>query len=146
MDVDDKIEKNTLSYLFNFTKHRKFDLVFCDRKWIENSKNLKKNKYCYHSRKIFQLNDIKKEMKEKFYNPLYSVGLFQLTGRLIKRSVIQKNKILFEEKLRYLEDEALNGILLVQLKMHIFKKTTLFLLFNNNLNTALQLEFQKIRC
>ena len=84
-----------------------------DRKF----KNLRKINIVIIQEKIFQLNDIKKEMKEKFYNPLYSVGLFQLTGRLIKRSVIQ-NKILFEEKLRYLEDEALNGILLVQLKMH----------------------------
>ena len=144
LDVDDKIEKNTLSYLFNFTKHRKFDLVFCDRKWIENSKNLRKNKYCYHSRKIFQLNDIKKEMKEKFYNPLYSVGLFQLTGRLIKRSVIQKNKILFEEKLRYLEDEAFEWDIVGSIKNALYLRKQLYsYYFNNNLNTALSVGISK---
>ena len=137
-DVDDKIEYNTLSYLYNFTKHKKFDLIFCDRKWIENSKNLRRNKYCYKSRKLFKLNDIKKEMKEKYYNPLYSVGLFQLTGRLIKRSIVQKNKIFFEEKLRYLEDEAFEWDIAGSIKNALYLRKQLYSYhFNNNLSTAL---------
>ena len=45
-------------------------------------------------------------MRKRFYDPLYLLGLFDLTGRLIRRSIIKDNNIFFEEKLRYLEDET----------------------------------------
>ena len=77
-------------------------------------------------------------MKEKYYNPLYSVGLFQLTGRLIKRSIVQKNKIFFEEKLRYLEDEAFEWDIAGSIKNALYLRKQLYSYhFNNNLSTAL---------
>jgi glycosyltransferase involved in cell wall biosynthesis len=138
LDVDDRIEKNTLSTLHNYIKIKKFDLIFCDRKWIENSKNIRNKKYAYSKNKIFKISEIKKLMERRFYNPLSSVGIFQLTGRLIKRSIIVNNKIYFEKRLRYLEDEAFEWDIIGNLKNAVYVKKQLYSYFlNNNTNTAL---------
>ena len=46
-------------------------------------------------------------MRNRFYNPQpTSQGLFDICGKLIRRSIINDNKIFLEEKLRYMEDEV----------------------------------------
>lgn len=80
-------------------------MVFCDRKWIENSQNQKTNIFVYPTDQTFGNSDFIEVMGGRFYNPVYPLGLLGLTGRLIRRSIITNNNLLFEEKLRYLEDE-----------------------------------------
>lgn len=138
LDVDDILDKNILSELYNKATKNKIDLIFCDRKWIENNKNLRKNKFAFPKNKIFNLTNIKKAMDRRFYDPLTAVGLFQTTGRLIKRSIIVKNRIKFEKKLRYLEDEAFEWDLLGYLKKIVYVHQQLYSYhLHNNINTGL---------
>lgn len=138
LDVDDRIEKNTLSILYNYIRIKKYDLIFCDRKWIENCKNIRNKKYAYSKNKIFKISELKKLMEKRFYDPISSIGIFQLTGRLIKRSIITENKIYFEKKLRYLEDEAFEWDIIGNIKSAIYIKKQLYSYFlNNNTDTAL---------
>ena len=55
-------------------------------------------------------------MEKRFRDPISNVGIFGLTGRLIKRSIITKNEIFFDEKLRYLEDETFSWRILSKIK------------------------------
>ena len=106
LDVDDTIAANILSTLYSIAKETACDLVMCDKKWIENSKNQRTNIFIYPEDQSFGISDLMEAMRRRFYVPLPTVlGLFDHTGRLIRRSIISDNNILFEEKLRYLEDE-----------------------------------------
>ena len=58
-------------------------------------------------------------MQSRIYNPLYLSGPLSFKGKLIKRSIIVKNKINFEEQLRYLEDEIFMWDVLALLKRPI---------------------------
>jgi hypothetical protein len=92
--------------LYSIAKETACDLVMCDKKWIENSKNQRTNIFIYPEDQSFGISDLMEAMRRRFYVPLPTVlGLFDHTGRLIRRSIISDNNILFEEKLRYLEDE-----------------------------------------
>lgn len=138
LDVDDQIDKNSLNTLFNYTKNKNYDLVFSDRKWIENRKNIRFNKFAYKKNFSFDEKKIKRIMKNRFYNPLENVGFYNLTGRLIKRDIIKKNKLLFEKKLRYLEDEAFTWDILGNVKKAIYIKKQLYSYYiNPNINTTL---------
>ena len=138
LDVDDTIEKSALSTLYKIAKKNNFDLVFCDRKWVENFKNIRKEKYAYSKNKFFNKIELKKSMNKRFYDPLYAVGLFQLTGRLIKRSIIVKNKITFEKKLRYLEDESFEWDILGYIRNAIYIRKQLYSYYlHNNISTGL---------
>lgn len=107
LDVDDTIADNTLSTLYNLIKENQSDLAMCDKKWIENLQNQRSNIFFYPEDQFLEVNRIKKEMRNRLFNPsLTSNGLFDLTGKLIKRSIIIKNNIFLEEKLRYFEDEV----------------------------------------
>ena len=107
LDVDDTIADNTLSTLYNLIKENQSDLVMCDKKWIENLQNQRSNIFFYPEDQFLEVNRIKKEMRNRLFNPsLTSNGLFDLTGKLIKRSIIINNNIFLEEKLRYFEDEV----------------------------------------
>ena len=106
LDVDDRIENNTLEILYNSSNQNYYDLIFSDKKWIENFKNLRENIFDFKDHKIFERSDIVELIKRRFEDPISTGKLFGLTGRLIKRSIIIKNDILFEEKLRYLEDDT----------------------------------------
>ena len=107
LDVDDTIAANTLSTLYSIAKENACDLVMCDKKWIENSQNQRTNIFIYPVDQVFGISDLMDAMRRRFYFPLPTVvGLFDHTGRLIRRSIISDNNILFEEKLRYLEDEV----------------------------------------
>ena len=104
MDVDDTIEPDTLTTLYSIANKNDYDLVISDKKWIENSKNLRTNIFVYPSDQVFGKSEIMEKMRKRFYDPLPTVSLFDLTGRLIRRSIISDNNILFDEKLRYMED------------------------------------------
>jgi glycosyltransferase involved in cell wall biosynthesis len=107
LDVDDTIAENTLSTLYGIAKETECDLVMCDKKWIENSQNQRNNIFFYPSDQAFGVSDIMEEMRKRYYVPSpTSNGLFDLTGKLIRRSIISDNNILLEEKLRYFEDEV----------------------------------------
>lgn len=109
MDVDDLISTDAFSTLFNIAEKDNCDLVFSDFQRIENSKNQRNNTFNYSSDQIFENKQILESMKKELYdhNPLFGhLGLFGCNGRLIKRSILQKNKILFREELRYLEDKT----------------------------------------
>ena len=109
LDVDDTIAANTLTTLYNVANENACDLVFCDKKWIQDSRNQRTNIFIYPADQDFGAFDIKEAMQKRFHDPLYhrgSLGLFELTGRLIRRSIINDNNLLFEEKLQFLEDET----------------------------------------
>ena len=121
MDADDSIENNTLTLLFNESLNKKFDIIFSDKKRIEKNINQRENNYAFNENKSFDKDQIKNEMLDRLKNPLYLTGLMDLTGRLIKRSIIFDNKIKFREELRYMEDETFMWDLLSYVK--IFKMT-----------------------
>ena len=107
LDVDDVIAENTLSTLYSFAKETNCDLIMCDKKWIENSHNQRNNTFFYQADQLFGVSEIKEIMRTRFFDPsLTSNGLFDLTGKLIRRSIIINNNIFLEEKLRYFEDEV----------------------------------------
>jgi|TARA_B110000037_G_C17082828_1_gene490708 glycosyltransferase involved in cell wall biosynthesis len=107
LDVDDTIEPDTLTLLHDVAKKTGCDLIFPDFKQIENSVNLRDNFFNYSEDKIFNLNEIKEGMKQQIhFNSFGAHGLFGINGRLIKRSIIVNNNLLFEESLRYLEDDT----------------------------------------
>ena len=107
LDVDDAIDGDTLTILYDDAIKNNYDFVFSDFKRVENSENLRENFFNYTTDKIFKKDDLAKSMREQVhFNHYGHLGLFGINGRLIKRSIINDNNILFEEKLRYLEDEV----------------------------------------
>ena len=107
LDVDDVIDPNTLTLLYNVANETDCDYVFSDFSRIENSKNLRDNFFNYSSNKTFEKDELTQAMRQQVhFNDFGHQGLFGINGRLIKRSIITNNNILFEEKLRYLEDET----------------------------------------
>jgi glycosyltransferase involved in cell wall biosynthesis len=138
LDIDDIIEKNTLSKLYETALEKDYDLVFCDKKWIQNFKNLREEKFDYNDDKIFTEENFSQEIKKRFYDPLYSGKIFGLTGRLIKKSIIAKNKILFDERLRYLEDDTFMWDIIPYIKKAKYIRKQLYSYFiRPNENTAL---------
>jgi len=106
LDVDDTIAANTLTTLHSIANETDCDLVFCDTEWIENSQNQRTNIFKYPEDQALGISYIIEEMRSRIQNPISIGGLFNHLGRLIRRSIISDNNILFEEKLRYLEDET----------------------------------------
>ena len=106
-DVDDEIEPDILMLLYNVAKKTTSDLIFPDFKQIQDSVNLRDNFFNYSEDKIFNLDEIKEGMKQQIhFNSFGAHNLFGVNGRLIKRSIIVDNNLLFEESLRYLEDDT----------------------------------------
>ena len=106
LDVDDVISTSTLKILYNHAKENDFDLVFSDKKRIENSQNRRENIFVYPADKTFSNSDITEAIKERISNPLHTEGVVGLHAKLIKRSIIIQNNLSFEEKLKFLEDEV----------------------------------------
>jgi len=106
LDVDDTVSPNILTTLYNIADETICDLVFCDKKWIENSQNQKSNIFIYPTDQAFGNSDFMEVMQRRYYDPTYPLGFIEPKGALIKRSIITDNNLLFEEKLRYLEDEV----------------------------------------
>ena len=105
LDVDDAVEINTLSILYKAASETNSDLVFCDSKWIENHQNQRKNIFSYPEDTDISSSELTKAMQNRLHNPQYMGGPLGCKAKLIKRSLISDNNVLFEEKLRYLEDE-----------------------------------------
>jgi len=137
-DIDDTVDSTILTTLYDSAIKKNCDLVFCDRRYIENSQNQNNNIFFYPTDKFLKNVDIIEEMKKRFYNPLLLLGIFDFTGRLIKRTILVNNKILFEENLRYLEDETFMWDVLscVNNAFYIHKKLCSFFV-HPNVNTAL---------
>lgn len=107
LDVDDAIDPNTLTLLYNVANNADCDYVFCDFSKVENSKNLRNNFFNYPADKTFENDELMQGMRQQIhFNDFGHLGFFGINGRLIKRSIINDNNIFFEEKLRYLEDET----------------------------------------
>ena len=116
LDIDDAIEKNTLSLLYNKALSSKANFIYCDTKWIENSENQREGIYSYLKDRIINNSEITKVMINRLYNPKKAPGMVSAKGKLIKRSLLISKKIYFEEKLRYLEDEIFNWSVLAHVK------------------------------
>ena len=138
LDADDTISLDILTKLYDEVLENQYDVIFCDKKWIENSQNQRTNIFLYSENKILYEDEIKIEMKKRFLDPVSNVGLFGLTGRLIKRSIIINNEIFFDEKLRYLEDETFSWRILSKIKSVKYLKDQLYHYnVNPNINSAL---------
>lgn len=106
MDVDDTIDKDAITILYSVAKKYDCDYVFSDYKRISNFQNERANTFIYEHDKIFDKNKLFQYMKKEIYNPSGGhLGLFGCNGRLIKKSILKKNNIFFEKKLRYFEDK-----------------------------------------
>ncbi len=138
LDVDDTIAANILSTLYSIAKETACDLVMCDKKWIENSKNQRTNIFIYPEDQSFGISDLMEAMRRRCHVPLLTVtGLFDHTGRLIRRSIISDNNILFEEKLRYLEDEVFAWDILAFIRSARYIRKQLYSHYvHPNVNTA----------
>ena len=138
LDIDDTVDLNILSIMYNKAIENSYDLIFCERRYIENFKNTKEDVYAYPADKHFEKSEINNEMKNRFYDPLLLFGLFDLTGRLIRRSIIIDNKIFFEERLRYLEDEFFMWEVMPSIQKAAYIRKQLYSFFvHPNVNTAL---------
>jgi len=126
MDVDDEIEKDTLNLLYNLIINTNCNLVFCDTKWIDNSKNLREKTFFYSNSKILYFNQISNLMQRRIHDPKYFGGIIGSKGRLIRRVFINKNNILYDERLRYLEDEIFLWDILAHLKSAAYLKKQLY--------------------
>ena len=130
MDVDDKIEKNTLSILFNEAIENNYDFVCSDFKRIENLVNQRENTYNYPENKVFNNEEIVSAMQNELHDPtLGHLGLFGCNGRLIRRSILIQNNIFFEEKLRWLEDKTFCWDVLSHVKSAKYIKQQLYSYF-----------------
>ena len=68
----------------------KFDIIASDKKWIDNKKNQRANKFIFKKDKNLNETDIIKLMVNRFSDTISTVGMFGLTGKLIRRSIIKK--------------------------------------------------------
>ena len=138
LDVDDEIERDTLKILYDCSKQSYYDLIFSDKKWIENSKNLRENIFDFKEDKVFEKIEILELIKKRFDDPISTGKLFGLTGRLIRKSIISENNIQFEEKLRYLEDDTFMWDILGHIKNARYTRKQLYSYYvNPNTKTAL---------
>ena len=138
LDADDAIEKNSISILFAAIKEKDYDFVFSDKKWMENNLNLRENTFDFTSDREFINSDFIEAMTNRFHDPISTGKFFGLTGRLIKRSLLIDNKIMFEEKLRYLEDDTFMWDVLGYAQNAKYIKKQLYSYYiRPNLNTAL---------
>ena len=135
LDIDDNVENGILSSLYEKAKKNNLDFVFCDSKWIHKSKNLKKNIFSFNKNKILKNSEIKAEMLKRISNPRFAGGILGAKGKLINLDLIKKNKIFFEEKLRYLEDEIFLWDLISVIKKAGYVKSQQYI-YNVNPNVS----------
>ena len=127
IDVDDSIERDTLTKLYSAAIKNSCDYVCSDFKRIENSINQRENKFNYSEHKVFEKKDIMDAMQRELYDPsLGHLGLFGCNGRLIKRSLLVDNKIFFDESLWWTEDRAFSWDVLGVVKNARYIKEQLY--------------------
>jgi len=137
LDVDDTIEATTLTILYGAANETACDLVICDKKRIENLQNQRANIFLYPSDKALGSSDLMEAMRRRYHDPISTMGLFGLTGRLIKRSIISDNNILFEEELRYWEDETFSWDIFAFVRNARYVRKQLYSYYvHPNVNTA----------
>jgi|TARA_B110000438_G_scaffold84457_1_gene84046 glycosyltransferase involved in cell wall biosynthesis len=139
LDVDDAIAPNTLTILYNIANKTDCDLVFSDFKKIENSINLRDNFFNYSEDKTFNNDELMEGMRQQIhFNSFGAHGLFGINGRLIKRSIIMNNNLLFEEKLRYLEDDtfAWDVLSFVRSARYIRKQLYTYNVYSNTISAV----------
>ena len=106
-DVDDCIDKDALTTLYEVAKNNNCEYVFSDFKKFENQDNQRVGVYNYPVDKIFNNEEILHAMKKELHDAsLGHLGLFGCNGRLIKRTLLIKNNIFFNENLRWMEDKT----------------------------------------
>lgn len=141
LDVDDKIETNTLSLLYYSAIEKNYDLTICDSKWIENSENQRRNVYSFDFDRVLEDEEITQSMRERLFYTSKSIstgGILGCKGKLIKNSFIKKYNIRFEEKLRYLEDEVFLWDLLAHIdKIKYIRKQLYSYFVHPNVNSAI---------
>jgi glycosyltransferase involved in cell wall biosynthesis len=116
-DVDDSIDSSALEILYKTAKETNCDYVFSDFKKFEGQDNQRHGVYNYLNDTLFKNIDIVKAMKRELHDAsLGHLGLFGCNGRLIKRSLLEKNKIFFDEKLRWMEDKTFGWNVLSHVK------------------------------
>lgn len=138
-DIDDLISKKTFSILYKIAKKNNCDMVCSDFKRIEKTKNQRKGRYNYTTDLVLNSNKITEKMIQELYDPsLGHLGIFGCNGRLIRRSIIIKNKIFFEEKMRLIEDKIFGWNLLSFCNKIVYVRKQLYTYYvNPNVNTAL---------
>ena len=138
-DVDDLISTDSLNILYGLAKKNKSDLVCSDFQRVENSSNQREGTFNYKSDMHFDYDQITKSMFRELQDPtLGHLGLFGCNGRLIKRSILIENKILFDEKLRLLEDKTFGWNILSFCKNAIYIRKQLYAYYvYPSTNTAL---------
>ena len=137
LDADDTIKTNAFSKLYKTAKEDNYDLVFADAKQIESKKDQRNNIFLFSKSKIFYKKNILHELRKRFYDPLYYGGLIGCTGKLIKRTILTKNKIFFNKKLRITEDETFGWSTLAYVRKAKYIKEKLYSYYiNPNVKTA----------
>lgn len=138
-DVDDLISSDSLNTLYKIAKNNESDFVFSDFQRVENSNNQREGTFNYNTDINFNYDQITKAMFRELHDPtLGHLGLFGCNGRLIKRSILQENKILFEEKLRLMEDKIFGWNVLSFCKNAFYVRKQLYAYYvYPNINTAL---------
>ena len=144
-DADDLISENALSTLYQVAEGTRCNYVFSDFKKFENNKNQREKIYNYSTNKIFRKNEIKSAMIEELHNPsLGHLGLFGCNGRLIRRQILKKNNIFFDERLRWMEDKTFGWKVLSYIKEARYVKKQLYnYYFYPKIRTAVTDGFQK---
>ena len=143
LDADDAIQINTFSKLYKAAKEKNYDMVFADVKNLETKKDQRNNIFFFNKSKTFYKKNILHELKKRFYDPLYYGGLIGCTGRLIKRYILIKNKVFFNEKLRITEDETFSWAILAYVKKAKYIKEKLYSYYiNPNVKTAVAVGFR----
>ena len=137
-DVDDIIENNALEVLYSKAKYYESEFVFSDHKRIEDFKDQRGNRYDFNEEIIFNKEKIIQAMKNEFDNPNTGhLGLFGCNGRLIKRSLLLKKNILFDESLKWNEDKTFAWLVLSYVEKAIYVKNKLYSFYvNPNVQTA----------
>ena len=137
IDVDDQIDKNALDHLYDYANLNSLNFVFCDTKWIEKSKNQRQNIFSYDADRIIDNIEILESMKNRIFNPIYTTGVLAAKAKLVKKEILDLNKVYFEEKLRYLEDEIFIWDLIARVeKIGYIKKQYYIYNVNPNLSSG----------
>jgi glycosyltransferase involved in cell wall biosynthesis len=146
LDIDDEIAPNSIEKIYKIAKEKNCDYVFSDFKKFEKEKNQRKNVYNYPKDRMFSIDDIKIAMKRELYDAsLGHLGLFGCNGRLIKRSLLKKNKIFFDEKLRWMEDKTFGWkVLSYGKKAFYVRKQLYYYYFHPNFKTNVTVSLTKL--
>ena len=106
-DVDDLIDADALTILYEAAINYNCEYVFSDFKKFEGQENQRVGVYNYPEDRIFKNDDILDAMRRELHDAsLGHLGLFGCNGRLIKRTLLTNNNIFFDEKLRWMEDKT----------------------------------------